>query len=142
MSLPECLTLCCLFCCPAAHLTRQIDLCFVQEALTPLGWSPHCWVTLVDGCLTSLDQQPWAVPGYRIFCCYAFLFFVQVLKDVLKLARRHEVGIDSSYAALVLGVCVIVGFATSLDGRINIMDAATPCFLQHSLTGKATGLLY
>lgn len=67
---------------------------------------------------------------------------VQVLKDVLKLARRHEVGIDSSYAALVLGVCVIVGFATSLDRRINIMDAATPCFLQHSLTGKATGRLY
>jgi len=66
----------------------------------------------------------------------------QVLKDVLKLARRHEVGIDSSYAALVLGVCVIVGFATSLDNRINIMDAATSCFLQHSLTGKATGRLY
>ena len=67
---------------------------------------------------------------------------VQVLKDVLKLARRHEVGIDSSYAALVLGVCGIVGFATSLDYRINIMDAATPCFLQHSLTGKASGRLY
>ncbi|DBA68897.1 TPA: hypothetical protein ACH3X2_001174 [Trebouxia sp. C0005] len=66
----------------------------------------------------------------------------KVLKDVLKLARRHEVGIDSSYAALVLGVCVIVGFATSLDNRINIMDAATSCFLQHSLTGKATGRLY
>lgn len=66
----------------------------------------------------------------------------KVLKDVLKLARRHEVGIDSSYAALVLGVCVIVGFATSLDNRINIMDAATPCFLQHSLTGKASGRLY
>lgn len=68
--------------------------------------------------------------------------YTQVLKDVLKLARQHEVGIDSSYAALVLGVCVIVGFATSLDKRINIMDAATSCFLQHSLTGKAEGRLY
>ena len=76
---------------------------------------------------------------HRTDCMF---IYTQVLKDVLKLARKHEVGIDSSYAALVLGVCVIVGFATSLDRRINIMDAATPCFLQHSLTGKATGRLY
>jgi hypothetical protein len=35
-----------------------------------------------------------------------------VLKEVLQLARKHEVSIDSSYAALVVGVCVLVGFAT------------------------------
>jgi len=40
-----------------------------------------------------------------------------------------QVSIDSNYAALVIGVCVIVGFATSLDKRVNLMDAATPCFL-------------
>jgi aarF domain-containing kinase len=65
-----------------------------------------------------------------------------VLKSVLKLARKHEVGIDSSYAALVLGVCVIVGFATSLDPKVNIMDAAIPCLMQYSLTGRITGRLY
>lgn len=29
-----------------------------------------------------------------------------------------QVAIDSSYAALVLGVCVIVGFATGLDPQV------------------------
>lgn len=50
--------------------------------------------------------------------------------------------IDSNYAALVVGVCVIVGFATSLDRRVNLMDAATPCFLYHALTGRVSGRLY
>ena len=50
--------------------------------------------------------------------------------------------IDSNYAALVVGVCVIVGFATSLDRRVNLMDVATPCFLYHALTGRVSGRLY
>lgn len=91
--------------------------------------------------LGCLRHMLWPDQRSRMDCRSA-MATLQVLKDVLKLARRHEVGIDSSYAALVLGVCVIVGFATSLDNRINIMDAATPCFLQHSLTGKASGRLY
>lgn len=53
-----------------------------------------------------------------------------------------QVSIDSNYAALVVGVCVIVGFATSLDRRVNLMDAATPCFLYHALTGRVSGRLY
>jgi aarF domain-containing kinase len=65
-----------------------------------------------------------------------------VLKGVLHLARHHEVSIDSNYAALVVGVCVIVGFATSLDRRVNLMDAATPVFLYHALTGRVSGRLY
>ena len=65
-----------------------------------------------------------------------------VLKAVLLLARKHEVCIDSSYAALVLGVCVIVGFATGLDPVVNIMDAATPCFFVNQLTGRVRGRLY
>ena len=66
----------------------------------------------------------------------------QVLKAALQLARRHEVVIDSGYAALVVGVCVIVGFATSLDPRLNLIDAATPAFLIHDLTGRIAGRLY
>ena len=38
-----------------------------------------------------------------------------MMKATLKVARAHEVTIDSSYAALVIGVCVLVGFATALD---------------------------
>lgn len=37
------------------------------------------------------------------------------MKAVLALASRHEVTVDSSYAALAIGVCVLVGFATALD---------------------------
>jgi aarF domain-containing kinase len=64
------------------------------------------------------------------------------MKAVLHLARKHEVSIDSNYAALVVGVCVIVGFAASLDRRVNLMDAATPCFLFYTLTGRVNGRLY
>jgi hypothetical protein len=35
-----------------------------------------------------------------------------------------------------------VGFATSLDRRVNLMDAAAPCFLYHTLTGRVSGRLY
>ncbi|PSC71628.1 putative serine threonine-kinase abkC isoform A [Micractinium conductrix] len=65
-----------------------------------------------------------------------------VIKSVLQVARRHEVSIDTHYAELVLGVCVIVGFATSLDRRVNMMDAAAPVMLYYSLTGRITGRLY
>ena len=66
----------------------------------------------------------------------------QVMKEVLRISRLHEVTVDSCYAALVIGVCVIVGFATSLDPGVNIMDAAAPCLLFHSLTGRVVGRLY
>lgn len=71
----------------------------------------------------------------RILC-------LQVLKAALHLARKHEVTIDSSYAALVVGVCVIVGFATALDPNVNLIDAATPAFLINDLTGRIAGRLY
>ena len=67
---------------------------------------------------------------------------LQVMKSVLRLAREHEVSIDSSYAALVIGVVVLVGFATSMDPAVNLMDAAAPAFLQHNLLGKISGRLY
>ncbi|KAK9908907.1 hypothetical protein WJX75_004527 [Coccomyxa subellipsoidea] len=66
----------------------------------------------------------------------------RVLKSALHLARKHEVVIDSSYAALVVGVCVIVGFATALDPAVNLIDAATPAFFINDLTGRIAGRLY
>ncbi|KXZ56229.1 hypothetical protein GPECTOR_1g2 [Gonium pectorale] len=65
-----------------------------------------------------------------------------VMKDVLRLARRHRVTIDSCYASLVIAVCVIVGFATSLDPGVNLVDAAVPAMLAHALTGRVVGRLY
>lgn len=65
-----------------------------------------------------------------------------VMKDVLRLARRHEVAIDSCFASLVIAVCVLVGFGASLDPGVNLMDAAAPALLAYSLTGRVVGRLY
>jgi aarF domain-containing kinase len=62
--------------------------------------------------------------------------------QVLGLARRYQVNIDSSYASLVIAVAVITGFATALDPEVNLMDAATPTLLAYSLTGRVFGRLY
>lgn len=53
-----------------------------------------------------------------------------------------QVSIDSNYAALVIGVCVLVGFATSLDPEVNLMDAAAPCLFAYNVTGHVLGRLY
>ncbi len=45
-------------------------------------------------------------------------------------------------AAASAQVCVLVGFATSLDPGVNLMDAATPALLAYCLTGHVTGRLY
>ena len=66
----------------------------------------------------------------------------QVMKSLLGLAREYEVSIDSSYAALVVGVCVIVGFASNLDPNLNLMNAAVPAFFMNNLTGRIIGQLY
>jgi aarF domain-containing kinase len=65
-----------------------------------------------------------------------------VMKECLRLARKHSVSIDSCYASLVINVCVIVGFGKALDPGVNIMDAATPCLLAYAMTGKVVGRLY
>ena len=65
-----------------------------------------------------------------------------VMKSILRLTRQYEVTLDSRYASLVLGVCVLVGFATSLDPAVNIMDAAAPCLFTYALTGRIVGRLY
>ena len=65
----------------------------------------------------------------------------RVMKSILKLLRKHEVTIDSCYAALCISICVIIGFATSLDPAVNVIDAATSCILAWRLTGKVMGTL-
>ncbi|MEW5303193.1 MAG: hypothetical protein WDW36_005909 [Sanguina aurantia] len=65
-----------------------------------------------------------------------------VMKQVLLLVRKHSVSVDSSYASLLMAVVVIVGFAAALDPCVNIMDAAAPCLLLHSLTGNVAGRMY
>ncbi|KAL3683284.1 hypothetical protein R1sor_001306 [Riccia sorocarpa] len=66
----------------------------------------------------------------------------KVLIKVLHLCRKHEVTIDSAYASLVIAVCVLVGFARSLDPEMSIMDAAVPCLFTYSLTGRIQGRIY
>lgn len=66
----------------------------------------------------------------------------QVIKAVLVLSRRHEVHVHSKYASLLLGVCIVVGFATGLDPGVNLMDAAIPSLLTFDLTGRLIGRLY
>lgn len=50
--------------------------------------------------------------------------------------------IDSAYASLVVAVCVLVGFARSLDPELSIMDAAVPCLFLYNLTGRIQGRIY
>ncbi|CAM6099488.1 unnamed protein product [Calypogeia fissa] len=66
----------------------------------------------------------------------------KVLIKVLQLCRKHEVTIDSAYASLVVAVCVLVGFARSLDPELSIMDAAAPCLFFYNLTGRIMGQIY
>lgn len=65
-----------------------------------------------------------------------------VLKGCLRLARAHSVSVDSSYAALLVGVVVIVAFAASLDPETCLADAAAPALLAYSLTGRSFGRLF
>jgi len=66
----------------------------------------------------------------------------RVLKECLRLCRQYEVSVDVEYAELVLGVCIITGFATNLDPEVNLMDAAVPCFFLYNLLGRVSGRVY
>lgn len=61
-----------------------------------------------------------------------------MLMQVLQLCRKHEVTIDSSYASLVVAVCVLVGFAQSLDPELSIMDATIPCLPSNDVNLKVS----
>jgi len=64
------------------------------------------------------------------------------LKSMLRCARKHQMSIDSEYASLALGAVLMVGFAKSLDPRVNLMDAAATTLLTYALTGRVVGRLY
>jgi aarF domain-containing kinase len=66
----------------------------------------------------------------------------RVLKGILGLCRTYGVSIDSQYAALVTGTCVIVGLAAALDPHLNVADASAACLYAHALTGRLVGRLY
>jgi hypothetical protein len=117
--------------------------------------SLYSWIALVVGQVPSVTSS--RLPGGHnvqspfLPCSHIILNHVQpcrvyrvpqVMKHSLQLARQHEVTVDSGYAALVIGCCVVVGFATALDPGVNLMDAATPTFLIHQLTGRQLGRLY
>ena len=65
-----------------------------------------------------------------------------VLKAVMVLLRRRGVSIDAVYASLVVSLCVLVGFANSLDENLNLFDVAVTAFLSYSVTGDIAGKLY
>ena len=46
------------------------------------------------------------------------------------------------YASLVVSLCVLVGFATSLDEHLNLFEVAVAAFLSYSVTGDVVGKLY
>lgn len=65
-----------------------------------------------------------------------------VLKAVMVLLRKHGVSIDAVYASLVVSMCVLVGFANSLDENLNLFEVAISAFLSYSVTGEVVGKLF
>ena len=65
-----------------------------------------------------------------------------LLKDVMRLFRKYTVSIDGIYASLIVSLCVLVGFATSLDPNINLFEVATPAVMAYALTGNVVGRLF
>lgn len=65
-----------------------------------------------------------------------------LLKEIMQLFRKHSVSIDGIYASLVVSLCVLVGFATSLDPEINLFEVAAPSVMAFALTGNVVGRLF
>ena len=65
-----------------------------------------------------------------------------LLKEIMQLFRKHGVSIDGIYASLVVSLCVLVGFATSLDPEINLFEVAAPSVMAFALTGDVVGRLF
>ena len=66
----------------------------------------------------------------------------ELLKEIMQLFRKHSVSIDGIYASLVVSLCVLVGFATSLDPEINLFEVAAPSVMAFALTGNVVGRLF
>ncbi len=97
------------------------------------------WAASVLSLLFRKCDHGIEAPQNRVACAPASKTTYELICRIL---CPVQVQIDSCYAALVVGICVLVGFATSLDPRVNLMDAAAPCLLYYSLTGRMTGRLY
>ena len=54
----------------------------------------------------------------------------------------RRVSIDAVYAALIVSLCVLVGFASALDPRLNMFDVAIAAFVSYSVTGEVVGKLF
>ncbi|GJP75661.1 hypothetical protein CLOP_g6085 [Closterium sp. NIES-67] len=65
-----------------------------------------------------------------------------VLKKVLRICWVHHVTVHSSYASLLIAMCILVGFGQTLDPELSILDAAAPCFFLYNLTGRIIGRIY
>ena len=66
----------------------------------------------------------------------------ELLKEIMRLFRKHGVSIDGVYASLVVSLCVLVGFATSLDPQVNLFEVAAPSVMAFALTGDVMGRLF
>ena len=66
----------------------------------------------------------------------------ELLKEIMQLFRKHSVSIDGIYASLIVSLCVLVGFATSLDPEINLFEVAAPSVMAFALTGNVVGRLF
>eukprot|EP01090_Pellita_catalonica_P010704 TRINITY_DN22143_c0_g1_i1.p1 TRINITY_DN22143_c0_g1~~TRINITY_DN22143_c0_g1_i1.p1 ORF type:complete len:365 (-),score=66.43 TRINITY_DN22143_c0_g1_i1:15-977(-) len=50
--------------------------------------------------------------------------------DVLKLARKHRVVLESNYTTLIVGTIVVEGIGRRLDPDLNLIEVAKPLLLQ------------
>jgi len=66
----------------------------------------------------------------------------ELLKEIMRLFRKHGVSIDGVYASLVVSLCVLVGFATSLDPQVNLFEVAAPSVMAFALIGYVMGRLF
>lgn len=65
-----------------------------------------------------------------------------VLKAVMSVLRRHGVSIDAVYATLIVSMCVLVGFAKSLDDELNLFEVSISALLSYTVTGDVVGKLF
>ena len=119
-------------------------LCFIlrgegaKAADVALMWDTNQTCTDVDGLRRDMA---------RLIATRGNVFTQRVdldalLKDVMRLFRKYTVSIDGIYASLIVSLCVLVGFATSLDPNINLFEVATPAVMAYALTGNVVGRLF
>ena len=112
----------------------------VAAADCVLGWSSA--QTCVGAEAEALRADMKALVDERCALRRESVDIDDVLKRVMGLLRRRGVSVDAVYASLVVSLCVLVGFATSLDEHLNLFEVAVAAFLSYSVTGDVVGKLY